>query len=102
MAALVPTFEVTTPHEFLKAVVNERPESLTLTKGKLFHFIFIVERADGMQSDETLEIAYETLRLFIKSLPKSCEFSIIGFGKKYESWKHNGQEVLINKKYTRG
>lgn len=46
-------------------------------------FIFLVDRS-GSMSGSYIQSARETLMLFMKSLPESCRFNILGFGSQYK------------------
>ena len=47
-------------------------------------YIFVIDRS-GSMSGEYIANARETLMMFIKSLPVSCRFNIVGFGSSYKT-----------------
>ena len=63
---------------------DEKPESVKLGDGKDFHFIFLVDRSGSMGCENRMQIARDSLTLFMRSLPEGCAFSIISFGSYYE------------------
>eukprot|EP00743_Colponemidia_sp_Colp-15_P009931 GILK01010891.1.p1 GENE.GILK01010891.1~~GILK01010891.1.p1 ORF type:complete len:865 (+),score=133.17 GILK01010891.1:88-2682(+) len=50
-----------------------------------FEFTFIVDRSGSMRSGQRMQIAIDTLVLFLKSLPDNSIFNIISFGDSYRS-----------------
>ena len=85
-AALVPTFDPVSPQDYLKLSKDEKPESVSLSPGDDFHFIFLVDRSGsmGFNMGKRMQIARDALILFMRSLPKNCTYSIISFGSSYE------------------
>ena len=81
-ASLVPTFEPPQPQEKLEVLIDEDPESSSISMGKDFHFIFIVDRSGSMHG-ERIKTCKKALKLFIQSLPIGCKFSIISFGSRH-------------------
>ena len=84
MASFVPTFEPPQPQEESEVLVDEQPESTTLTKGEDFFYIFIVDRS-GSMSGRRMEVTKDAMKLFMQSLPPGCKFQIVSFGTTYES-----------------
>ena len=76
---------------------DEKPDATKLCDGSDFHFIFIVDRSGSMNTRNRMEIARQSLVLFMRSLPEKCDFSIISFGTKFKplqlgkSLKYNDQ-----------
>ena len=58
-----------------KNLINDYPAS----------FIFLVDQS-GSMSGESINIAKEGLKLFVKSLPQNSEFDIIGFGSSFKRY----------------
>ena len=79
-AALVPTFDAVAPQDFFKLSKDEKPESVKLSPGDDFHFIFLVDRSGSMGMFGRMKIAREALTLFMRSLPENSTFSIVSFG----------------------
>ena len=77
-ASLVPTFEPPAPQEELEVFENEEPE-VTEWPGDDKHYIFLVDRSGSMRGAR-IESAKAALRIFIRSLPADCRFSICSFG----------------------
>ena len=82
-AALVPTFDPVAPQDFFKLSKDEKPESVKLSSGEDFHFIFLVDRSGSMSWTDRIKIARDALTLFMRSLPKNCTYSIISFGSRF-------------------
>ena len=83
--SFVPTFDdIAAPGEF-NVIVDEKPEQENLYAGSEFHFIFLVDRSGSMHSYNRMQIAKDSLSLFIRSLPEGCTFSVISFGSNCES-----------------
>ncbi len=53
------------------------------TKRAACEFIFLIDRS-GSMSGGFMRSAKETLKLFLKSIPPSCHFNIIGFGSTHQ------------------
>ena len=83
MASFVPTFEPPAPQEDLEVLDDEEPDAVSLSKGSDFHFFFLVDRSGSMTSAGRMDSAKEALKLFIRSLPTGCKFTIISFGSRY-------------------
>ena len=82
-ASLVPTFDPVAPQDVLKVVKDEKPESIKLGDGSDLHFIFLVDRSGSMCCENRMQIAIDSLNLFMRSLPEGCSFSIVGFGSNF-------------------
>ena len=82
LASLVPTFEPPAPQEELEVLEDEEPEMPCIEIAKNTHFIFIIDRS-GSMSGSRIAQAKAALRIFLKSLPPDCIFSVIGFGSSY-------------------
>ena len=83
VASLVPTFEPPAPQEEIEVVHGQEPEMTELTPGSEYHFIFLVDRSGSMTLEGRMESAIEALKIFIRSLPAGCRFSIISFGSNF-------------------
>ena len=98
-ASLVPTFDpVAEPQDILKVVKNEQPESMKLAEGSDFHFTFLVDRSGSMKSKNRMQIAIDSLTLFMRSLPEGCKFTIIYFG---SEWSYSGDAFQVYNNETR-
>ena len=75
VASLVPTFEPPTPLEDMEVLRDEEPEMTELAPGSDFHFIFLVDRSASM-CGRRMRSAQNALKIFIRSLPTGCKFSI--------------------------
>ena len=80
----MPTFDPVAPQDFFKMSKDEKPESVKLSPGDDFHFIFLVDRSGSMGIGSRMKIARDALTLFMRSLPENCTFSIISFGSSHE------------------
>ena len=82
VAATVPTFDSKEPQDFFEVLKgeDESPEQGLAWEGDQFHFIFILDRSSSMWMSNRLVNAKNALELFIRSLPKGCKVSIVGFG----------------------
>jgi len=87
MASFVPTFEPPAPQENLEILEDEEPEAVNLSQGSDFHFFFLVDRSGSMRGFGRLTSAIDALKLFIRSLPTGCKFSIKSFGSKFSDLK---------------
>jgi len=58
--------------------LNEESETTS------FEFYFLLDRSGSMDGD-SIEIAIETLKLFIRSLDSNCTFNIYSFGSEFEA-----------------
>lgn len=83
MASFVPTFEPPAPQEDMEVLDDEEPEAVSLSQGSDFHFFFLVDRSGSMSSAGRMQSAKDALKLFVRSLPIGCKFSIISFGSRY-------------------
>jgi len=79
IASLVPTFEPPAPQEDIEILRDEEPEMTEISHGKDFHFIFVVDRSGSMRGPR-MTAANDALKIFMRSLPTGCRFSILGFG----------------------
>ncbi|XP_072036602.1 von Willebrand factor A domain-containing protein 5B1-like isoform X2 [Amphiura filiformis] len=73
------------------AMLNYCADFEGLTKQMLQHtfdiqgeYIFVIDRS-GSMSGEYIANARETIMMFVKSLPVSCRFNIVGFGTSYKA-----------------
>ena len=80
VAQFVPTFEPPAPQEDMEVLRDEEPSSTLLAPGSDFHFIFVVDRSGSMGGYGRIEAAIAALKIFIRSLPTDCMFSICSFG----------------------
>ena len=85
MTAFVPTFEPPPPQQQNEIIVeyDKDPTMKTYSSGSDYLFIFIVDRSGSMQIKNRLDITKNALKLFLRSLPCDCKFSIISFGTSY-------------------
>jgi len=51
-------------------------------------FVFLIDRSGSMDDQNKMKQARETLLLFLRSLPVSCTFNIVGFGSRHSSLFH--------------
>ncbi|CAF3386301.1 unnamed protein product [Rotaria sp. Silwood2] len=58
-------------------------------------FMFIVDCSGSMDSENKIEVARQTLELFLKSLPVGCHFNIIRFGSEHKTL-FNDVTVIYN------
>ena len=81
VAAAVPTFEAVSPQDFFEVLQgeDESPEQDEAWTGEEFHFVFVIDRSGSMNFHNRIDLAKQALELFIRSLPKACKVSIIGF-----------------------
>ena len=91
--SFVPTFE-TEPHEE-KTIVNSDGVDLYETDLESVNlcFIFILDRS-GSMGGHGIRTAKEALKLFVRSLPTGCTFSIISFGTEHSFLEINGETVF--------
>ena len=94
VASLVPTFEPPAPQEEIEVVHGQEPEMTELTPGSEYHFIFLVDRSGSMTLEGRMESAIEALKIFIRSLPAGCRFTIISFGSNFTYLEHGGKKVI--------
>ena len=80
LASFVPTFEPPNPQENVEVLEDEEPELMPVSSGSNFHFIFLVDRSGSMQSRGRMAAAKDSLKLFMRSLPIGCSFTITSFG----------------------
>ena len=92
-ASFVPTLEPPASQEEFEVLEDEEPETTSLTNGKDFVFIFIVDRSGSMQGSR-METSKEALKLFMRSLPVKSKFSIVSFGTKFEFMKIDGDTII--------
>ena len=85
MASFVPTFEPPAPQEAIEILDDEEPEQLSMSNGTEFHFSFLVDRSGSMRSMGRMEAAKDALKLFIRSLPVGCTFSVHSFGSRFSN-----------------
>ena len=83
VASLVPTFEPPAPQEDMEVLNDEEPEMTQLSPGSDFHFIFVVDRSGSMGGRGRMESAKDALKIFMRSLPTDCMFSICSFGSRF-------------------
>ncbi len=93
MASLVPTFEPVEPQDAV--ITSESPESLEISEGRHFCFIFIVDRS-GSMGGHRMETTKQALKLFIQSLPVGCQFAINCFGTNSTFIKQQGKLTVWN------
>ncbi len=73
---------------------DEEPEMTELSAGNNFHFIFLVDRSGSMMGSR-ITAANEALKIFMRSLPTDCRFSIVGFGSSTDFLKdQKGMSVI--------
>ena len=51
--------------------------------GSDLHFIFVVDRSASMR--RRIEVTQDALKIFIRSLPVDCHFTITSFGTKHDN-----------------
>uniref|UniRef100_A0AAY5ETL5 Uncharacterized protein n=1 Tax=Electrophorus electricus TaxID=8005 RepID=A0AAY5ETL5_ELEEL len=72
----------------------EFPEAVTSMVSSCGEFVFVMDRSgsmscemhNGLNAEERIKSARNTLLLLLKSLPMGCYFNIYGFGSHYESF----------------
>lgn len=97
LASLVPTFEPPAPQEAMEVLDDELPEATNLgSHGSDFHFYFLLDRSGSMREYGRMESAINALKLFIRSLPEGCHFSIISFGSRVSQINSSGATVEKN------
>ena len=101
MASFVPTFEPPAPQEDLEVLDDEEPEAVSLSKGSDFHFFFLVDRSGSMTSAGRMDSAKEALKLFIRSLPTGCKFTIISFGSRFSYAEFEGAKTISYKEQSK-
>jgi len=74
----------------MEVVEDEEPEQESLAHGQDFHFIFLVDRSGSMREQGRMEAAKEALKLFVRSLPTGCSFTIYSFGSRYSHFTMPG------------
>ena len=77
----------------------------SISKGKDFVFIFIVDRSGSMRcpgagygnygGKSRMDLAKDAMKLFMRSLPVDSKFAIISFGSHYE-WMNIGGKCIID------
>ena len=92
-ASFVPTFEPSQPQEKFEVLEEVEPEASTLSQGKDYVFIFIVDRS-GSMSGARMETCKEALKLFLRSLPVGSKFAIISFGSSFSFMQINGKQII--------
>ena len=70
--SLVPTFEPVAPQDAFEVVKDEKPDAIKFSDGSDFHFISIVDRSGSMNLRSRMEIARQSLFLFMRSLPENA------------------------------
>ena len=83
VASLVPTFEPPAPQEDLEVLHDEEPDMTQLAPGSDFHFVFVVDRSGSMGGAGRMDAAKSALKIFMRSLPADCLFSICSFGTRF-------------------
>ena len=78
----------------MEVLHDEEPEMTELAPGSDFHFIFIVDRSGSMGGCGRMESAKDALKIFIRSLPTGCTFSVCSFGTMITWMNLNGQERM--------
>ena len=67
-----------------------------LTSGDEFHFIFLVDRSGSMADSKRMDAARDALKIFIRSLPTGCRFSVLSFGSR-STWLNRGfSDAMLN------
>ena len=56
-----------------------------LENGSILHFIFVVDRSGSMGQYSRMADARNALKIFIRSLPVNCHFTIKSFGNKHDN-----------------
>jgi Vault protein inter-alpha-trypsin domain/von Willebrand factor type A domain len=62
-------------------------------------FVFVVDRSGSMEGQQ-IEQARDTLLLYLRSLPTSCTFNIVGFGSHYQSLFADGPKPYNDETLT--
>lgn len=65
---MLPNFEEPSAQRQVR-VDSDRPEQLMARDGHEYHFIFIVDRSGSMEDFDRMDIAINSLSIFIQSLP---------------------------------
>ena len=79
----------------MEVLDDEEPESVSLSQGTDFHFFFLVDRSGSMRGAGRMEAANEALKLFVRSLPTGCKFSIISFGSRFTNMEYAEEGATI-------
>lgn len=61
--------------------------------GEDLHFIFIVDRS-GSMGGSRIEDAKSALKIFMRSLPVGCKFTIMSFGSNHSNMTLQGKDVI--------
>ena len=73
---------------------DEEPTLTYQLPGEEFHFFFVVDRSGSMSGSRILK-AIEALKLFLRSLPKGCLFTVISFGTEFTYLKRYGSNSIL-------
>ena len=94
IASLAPTFEPPAPQEAMEVLDDEQPEAISLSQGSDFHFFFLVDRSGSMQFQGRMQSAIDALKLFVRSLPIGCCFSVISFGSRFSNLEYANNATI--------
>lgn len=81
----------------IEITFDEEPDSKVIYPGQDFNFIFLVDRSGSMGGwggSSRISVANDALKLFLRSLPEGCTFSILGFGTSFDWYEDNGQNQI--------
>ena len=81
-ASISPNFEQ--QKNDVQFVYDEEPESTYIGDPADLYFVFLLDRSYSMEEVGRVEMAIKALKLFLRSLPPYCRFSIISFGSQFE------------------
>ena len=90
----MPTFDPPAPQEVMEVLEDEEPEAVNMSQGSDFHFFFLVDRSGSMSSFGRMQSAIDALKLFIRSLPTGCKFSIKSFGSRFTDLIVSNKHVI--------
>jgi len=91
--SFVPVFHSPEETDEIEILEDQEPELETVYEPESLHFIFVLDRSGSMGYDR-MEKAKAALKLFLRSLPEGCTFSVINYGTSSSYLKVGGQNVI--------